>query len=104
MKSGDFIRAHNDLYGGKIGYNLYYPKKWSWDWGGIVNYYKEDNSVEQIYPKYNRMVFRNDDLRITHFVTHIAEYALGDRYTINGWASDEDLSSGRAFGEYYEHK
>ena len=85
MTSGDFMRVHNDLYGGIIGYNLYYPKQWKWDWGGIVNYYMTKDEVRQIFPEFNRMVFRDESHNLPHFVSLIPPYALEDRFAINGW-------------------
>ena len=104
MTSGDFMRVHKDLYGGIIGYNFYFSKDWKWDWGGIVNYFLKEDDVVQTFPKFNRIVFRDEASNLPHFVTPITEYALNDRFTLNGWGAQSDFSSDRVFGKYKSYE
>lgn len=91
MSHGDFIRLHKDLYAGEIGYTYYLNKNWSWDWGGIFNFYSpETESMHQILPKFNRIVIRNEKNKLFHNVSYINEFSKEDRLSINGWASIED--------------
>ena len=91
MSHGDFIRIHKDLYAGEVGYTYYLNQQWSWDWGGIFNFYSpETSSMHQVLPKFNRIVIRNEKNKLFHSVSYINEFSKEDRISINGWASIED--------------
>ena len=106
MVAGNHLRVHTDLYAGEFGYTYYLCKDWKWDWGGIVNYYiEQDETIIPIIPKFNRIVLRNEKIKLNHFVSTVEKYALCNRYTINGWGSTVDLSEQskhKIIGEYSE--
>jgi hypothetical protein len=106
MNAGNHMRTHVDLYAGEFGYTYYLTKNWKWDWGGIVNYYiEEEDTIYPILPKFNRLVLRNEKIKLHHHVSVINEYALENRYTINGWGSIIDLTEQmkhKTIGDYSE--
>lgn len=93
MKPGDHFRVHKDLYAGEFGYTYFLTKNWKWDWGGIVNYYLEKkDEMTPVLPRFNRLVVRNEKKELNHFVSHVTDFALESRRSINGWGSISDLT------------
>tara|TARA_R110002110_G_scaffold126866_4_gene305551 strand:- start:16168 stop:16836 length:669 start_codon:yes stop_codon:yes gene_type:complete len=105
MLTGDHLRLHKDLYAGGVGYTFYASKNWCWDWGGTFNFYlPEKDEMRQVLPKFNRIIFRNEKIKLFHFVPPVTPYAQLERLSINGWASVEDKSEelkNKTIGEYY---
>ena len=80
---GDFYRTHIDDYAGTIGTTFYLNKNWCWDWGGILHIGVEDDSLNSIFPKYNRLVVHDmKKFRFPHFISPVTDYAKSSRYTI----------------------
>ena len=71
-----------------------------------MNYYiEQDETIIPIIPKFNRIVLRNEKIKLNHFVSTVEKHALCNRYTINGWGSTVDLSEQskhKIIGEYSE--
>ena len=105
MSPGDHLRLHKDLYAGDVGYTFYVNKSWRWDWGGTFNFYfPEKGEMHQILPKFNRVIFRNEKIKLFHFVSPVTKFAQLDRLSINGWAAVEDKTEelkNKTIGEYY---
>ena len=83
LGKGDFYRTHMDDYAGTIGTTFYLNKNWCWDWGGILHIGVEDDSLNSIFPKYNRLVVHDmKKFRFPHFISPVTDYAKSSRYTI----------------------
>ena len=83
LGKGDFYRTHMDDYAGTIGTTFYLNKNWCWDWGGILHIGVEDDSLNSIFPKYNRLVVHDmKKFRFPHFISPVTDYAKNSRYTI----------------------
>lgn len=85
MAKGHFYRTHIDDYAGAIGLIYYINPRWCWDWGGLLHVVKDPatESIDVIYPKFNRLVLLNHKrFRFPHFINEVSEYALTPRYTI----------------------
>ncbi len=83
LDAGDHFRSHVDDYAGSVGFIYYLCTDWKWDWGGILHV-KVDGQIRSSVPAYNRLVVVNHGLRLPHFVSPIASYALQPRYMLVG--------------------
>ena len=83
LDKGDFYRTHMDDYAGTIGTTFYLNKNWCWDWGGILHIGVEEDSLNSIFPKYNRLVVHDmEKFRFPHFISPVTDYAKNSRYTM----------------------
>ncbi len=85
----DFSRIHvDDLRGDvdrvDISILYYLCDEWIWDWGGILMIAKSTKSEDMhaVMPKGNRIVFINNQKKLPHCVTPVAEYAKENRYAV----------------------
>jgi Rps23 Pro-64 3,4-dihydroxylase Tpa1-like proline 4-hydroxylase len=84
LDAGDHIRAHSDDYSARLGFVYYLCPDWKIDWGGLLHFVK-DGEILTSLPAFNRLVVVNHQLRLTHFVGAVAEYALHPRHMIVGF-------------------
>ncbi len=85
----DFSRIHIDDLRGDVNRVdisiLYYScDQWVWDWGGILMLGKsiESEDMVPILPRNNRLILLNNQMKLPHCVTPVAEYAKCDRFAI----------------------
>ncbi|GIR93515.1 MAG: hypothetical protein CM15mP93_17020 [Thiotrichaceae bacterium] len=85
----DFSRIHvDDLRGDvdrvDISILYYLCDNWIWDWGGILMLAESTESEDMIsiMPKNNRLILLNNQMKLPHCVTPVANYAKNDRYTV----------------------
>ena len=85
----DFSRIHVDDLRGEVNRVdisiLYYLcDQWIWDWGGILLIAKstKDENMLAIMPKGNRIIFINNQKKLPHCVTPVANYAKENRFAI----------------------
>jgi Rps23 Pro-64 3,4-dihydroxylase Tpa1-like proline 4-hydroxylase len=85
----DFSRIHVDDLRGEvdrvdISILYYLCNQWIWDWGGILMIAKstKDEDMHAIMPKGNRIIFINNQKKLPHCVTPVANYAKENRFAI----------------------
>lgn len=85
----DFSRIHTDDLRGEvnrvdIGLLYYLCDDWKWDWGGNLMIAKNENDLEMkaILPIHNRLIILNNQKRCPHYISHVAEYAKNNRFTV----------------------
>lgn len=86
-RPGDFLTLHDDSVdkGNRIAaYVLGLSPDWPADWGGQLQFVREDGGVEASFvPRFNTLsVFRVPQ---PHLVTQVASFAGRDRMAITGW-------------------
>jgi Rps23 Pro-64 3,4-dihydroxylase Tpa1-like proline 4-hydroxylase len=83
-----FLRRHNDTAGSieerAAAYVFGFTPQWEADWGGLLHIMSEDfRIIDSHKPAFNTLtVFR---VPTWHFVSQVANYAKGARYTATGW-------------------
>jgi Rps23 Pro-64 3,4-dihydroxylase Tpa1-like proline 4-hydroxylase len=86
-RSGDFLTRHNDNVKGEnriIAYVLCLSKDWHPDWGGMLQFYRNNGTPDiPLNPVYNSVVLF--DVNKVHSVTNIAQFAPTERYSVTGW-------------------
>lgn len=84
---GHFLTRHRDTVPGKgrrLAYVLGLTKNWHPDWGGLLQFYRQNGTVFDTWiPSFNRLVLFDIDL--IHAVTHVAPYARAPRISMTGW-------------------
>jgi Rps23 Pro-64 3,4-dihydroxylase Tpa1-like proline 4-hydroxylase len=87
---GHFLNAHSDQIPGhkrRVAYVLNMSKDWDPDWGGLLQFYGPEKSVEQVFvPRFNSLSLFT--VPQEHAVTAIAPYAPARRLAITGWFVD----------------
>ena len=85
----DFSRIHvDDLRGDvdrvDISILYYLCDEWVWDWGGILMLAQSTEAEDMlaIMPKNNRLILINNQMKLPHCVTPVADYAKNDRFAI----------------------
>ena len=84
---GHFLTEHNDYdpeLGRKIAYVFSMTHDWPAEWGGLLQFINEGSrTVEGIAPGFNSLNLFSVPQR--HFVSQVASYAKGARYSVTGW-------------------
>ncbi|MCG9712902.1 2OG-Fe(II) oxygenase [Shewanella insulae] len=84
---GYFLTRHNDVVpseGRVYAYVLGLTPQWHPDWGGLLQFYRQDGSPTHSYaPIYNSLTIF--DVHKIHAVTYVAPYAAAKRYSVTGW-------------------
>jgi Rps23 Pro-64 3,4-dihydroxylase Tpa1-like proline 4-hydroxylase len=88
---GHFLNTHNDRIAGhkrRVAYVLNMAKDWDPDWGGLLQFYGAEKSVDQVFvPRFNSLSLFT--VPQEHAVTAIAPYAPVGRFAITGWFVDQ---------------
>lgn len=88
---GHFLTRHNDgadpTMHRRVAYVLGFTKSWHPDWGGLLQFYDDDNAVTDVFlPRFNSLsIFTVPQ---EHAVTYVAPYAPIGRLSITGWFQD----------------
>ncbi len=88
---GHFLTRHNDDADAsmkrRVAYVLGFTKSWHPDWGGLLQFYDDDNAVTDVFmPRFNSLsLFTVPQF---HAVTYVAPYAPMGRLAITGWFQD----------------
>lgn len=82
-----FLRRHNDTTTKEhriAAYVFGFTPQWEADWGGLLHIQDEKfNIIDTHKPAFNTLtIFR---VPTWHFVSQVANYAQGARYTVTGW-------------------
>lgn len=84
---GHFLTRHRDVVGGRqrrIAFVLGLTKGWHPDWGGLLQFYKEDGTPRDAWmPRFN--VLSIFDVSHIHAVTYVAPFATAPRLSLTGW-------------------
>ncbi len=102
VRGGDVYRAHQDGYAGIVGYSLFINGGWSWDYGGILTYVREEDVAEPIFPRSNRLLLRNETFRHFHFLNTVEQHCPLEQYIVLGWADSREGESSAVRGAYEE--
>ena len=87
---GHFLTRHNDSADAsmkrRVAYVLGFTKSWHPDWGGLLQFYDDDNVTDVFMPRFNSLsLFTVPQF---HAVTYVAPYAPMGRLAITGWFQD----------------
>jgi len=88
---GHFLTRHNDDADAsmhrRVAYVLGFTKSWHPDWGGLLQFYDDDDNVTDVFmPRFNSLsLFTVPQF---HAVTYVAPYAPMGRLAITGWFQD----------------
>lgn len=88
---GHFLRRHNDgadqSLHRRVAYVLSLAKNWHPDWGGLLQFYDENDDVTDVFvPRFNSLsIFTVPQF---HAVSYVAPYAPVGRLAITGWFQD----------------
>ena len=84
---GNFLTRHNDVVpseGRVYAYVLGMTEKWHPDWGGLLQFYRQDGAPTESYaPVHNSLTLF--DVNKIHAVTLVTLFAPARRYSITGW-------------------
>lgn len=85
--SGHYLTRHRDDAPGKnrqCAYVLSLSHDWHPDWGGLLNFYDQDGSINEVWiPKFNTLALF--DIQHIHSVSYVTPYARTRRWSITGW-------------------
>lgn len=86
-RSGHFLTAHDDNVPGAkrlAAYVMSFTPVWRPEWGGLLEFIDHTSQVDTGYvPGFNTLkIFQ---VPMTHYVSMVAPYAMGGRYSITGW-------------------
>lgn len=89
---GCFLRKHTDKTDKEkrvAAYVINFTPKWNNDWGGLLHLLdNEQNILDILEPHFNSIsIFKVPTL---HYVSQVANYARGKRYTATGWMLKPD--------------
>jgi Rps23 Pro-64 3,4-dihydroxylase Tpa1-like proline 4-hydroxylase len=85
--TGDFLHIHDDvdvIKKRRLAYVLNLTRRWSPEWGGILNFVDDDGHISEGYaPCFNALnVF---EVGVRHFVSYVAPFAGEPRISVTGW-------------------
>lgn len=84
---GNFLTRHNDLKedeGRRVAYVLGFSPHWHPDWGGLLQFYRQDGTPRDAWaPEFNSLTLF--DVHHVHAVTYVAPFASAPRLSITGW-------------------
>ena len=84
---GHFLTRHNDINASeqrRVAYVLNLTPDWHPDWGGLLQFYKNDGTPRDAWsPLFNTLALF--DVSHVHAVTYVAPYAIKPRLSITGW-------------------
>ena len=87
---GHFLTRHRDVVGGRdrrIAFVLGFTKDWHPDWGGLLQFYREDGTPRDAWtPRF--YVLSIFDVSHIHAVTYVTPFAGAARYSLTGWFVD----------------
>lgn len=83
-EKNNFLSKHTDRTLGKYAFMIYLNKSWDKNCGGNLNIIKNDNTIDTLIPKYNRLVLMDiySEER-PHFIDEVI--CDKSRYAITGW-------------------
>ena len=86
-RAGQFLTVHDDNRPGHnrlLAYVMSFTPAWRAEWGGLLEFPGEDGQIEAGYvPNFNSL--RLFQVSKKHFVSCVAPYAVGGRYSVTGW-------------------
>lgn len=86
-RAGHFLKFHTDDEPGqkrRAAYVLNFTPQWDLDWGGLLQFWSDNNDVEQAYrPVFNALNIFTVPSR--HSVSAVTSYSPGLRFSITGW-------------------
>lgn len=91
---GNFLTRHNDIKedeGRRVAYVLGFSPHWHPDWGGLLQFYRQDGSPRDAWaPEFNSLTLF--DVHHVHAVTYVAPFAPSPRLSITGWFCNRPLA------------
>ena len=91
---GHFLTRHRDVVPGKdrrVAYVYSSTGGWHPDWGGLLQFYREDGSPRDAWPPGFNILSLFDTSHI-HSVTYVAPFAQAPRLSLSGWFRGEAVS------------
>lgn len=86
-RPGDFLHPHYDVLTEKsrlFAYVMNFTPTWKVEWGGLLGFIDQDGHLAEAYtPKWNALNLL--DVRLYHYVSHVAPFAGSNRYSVTGW-------------------
>ena len=68
----------------KVAFSLDFSKNWSPDWGGMLQFYDEDENVDEGFmPVFNSLTLHTDPQKTS--ISYMTAFAGEPRFTITGW-------------------
>lgn len=92
FRRGQFLTLHNDYdpsdEGKRIAFVLSLSRDWQPDWGGMLQFYDDDNNIEAgLMPKFNALgMFETPQ---NHSVSYVTPFCGNRRLAITGWFRDK---------------
>lgn len=84
---GNFLTRHNDIKedeGRRVAYVLGLSPRWHPDWGGLLQFYRQDGTPRDAWaPEFNSLTLF--DVHHVHAVTYVTPFAPAPRLSITGW-------------------
>jgi SM-20-related protein len=84
---GHFLTRHRDTFedrNRKFAYVLGFTRNWHPDWGGLLQFYREDGTPREAWsPLFNSLTLF--DVSHIHAVTYVSPFAKDPRYSLTGW-------------------
>lgn len=100
LSEGCYYRLHMDTYAGKIGYTYFINREWIYDNGGLLNFIDSNSNIYPIIPLSNRLIIRQEENILPHFLSSVEKWASSDQYIIIGWINDIPINEGGIIKDY----
>jgi Rps23 Pro-64 3,4-dihydroxylase Tpa1-like proline 4-hydroxylase len=100
LDEGCYYRLHTDRYAGKIGYTYFINEGWTYDNGGLLNFIDTNSNIYPIIPLSNRIIIRQEENILPHFLSSIEKWAVANQYIIIGWLNDAPVNDGSIVRDY----